>query len=781
MATTDKSQTINNVNNRQMANHWSNGPSYSNITDMMMNNMLMSNFGEIMKGNYQLTLPNICKLLLLTQVGNAKKLLTNGIDQSFKGMKHFILQMYFYMCKMLVSLKNVNIKLPVWIKPKVFIKNEEPKEVNEESKNTSIEVTHDFMKSFYLFLIDACEYEEKISSFTIKNSKDLLFNRSFKNVIYNGVKILSDFSFIVNKKTEEIISYELCFNAHKTGGNQMKSSSYRDYLTDEQRRIITMQFENNHNFKGKTYKEIIEVFFQKIGDKEREDRKVNFTEENFVEMLLMKHPYLGENETLATIFLISYIYYWDIMKEEDKINLKNRQLFTPKYFDFMNNKTEFKFDVNNNYNDEFYQTKKKLKNNFSIYTILSNKLRLETRLVCTKEEMIDAFKDFECSMIYNPPKGNKTLQKIMIDTNESDFVFDMIDKIKTYSTRKEGKNISINKLTVERKVTTKKVENEVYTKWKRKIDFMKESFSSLHQKEEESPNGEECEKKKVNVIKPCDPMVSQMMLKMNEDIPDEFIEEEEVSTEIKTAKVNEDYRKLSALYLRKDEKYFLNCALEQFKENKELMKELGFDNKLNILLYGEPGTGKTTTIMAIASYLQKDIYYVNLKEVKTNKDIHMVFEHVNKNVTSGGIIVLEDIDCMSDVVLKRNFDEEEKELSVNDIFDKEDDEFNLSYLLNLLQGCMTMDDSVVILTTNHKEKLDPAVIRDGRMNLKLELKACDRFQIQEIFNKLMRRKIESDVLERIEEFKYTPAKVMFHIKNYMFCGMTDEDIMKPFL
>jgi len=132
-------------------------------------------------------------------------------------------------------------------------------------------------------------------------------------------------------------------------------------------------------------------------------------------------------------------------------------------------------------------------------------------------------------------------------------------------------------------------------------------------------------------------------------------------------------------YLRENEKHFLNCTLEQFKENKELMKEFGFDNKLNILLYGEPGTGKTTTIMAIASYLQKDIYYVNLKEVKTNKDIHMVFEHVNKNVTSGGIIVLEDVDCMSDVVLKRSTspDEEEKELSVNDIFDKEDDEFNV--------------------------------------------------------------------------------------------------------
>jgi len=77
---------------------------------------------------------------------------------------------------------------------------------------------------------------------------------------------------------------------------------------------------------------------------------------------------------------------------------------------------------------------------------------------------------------------------------------------------------------------------------------MKESFFFASSKRRRILQMEKnSEKKKVNVIKPCDPIVSQMMLQMNEDIPDEFIEEEEVSTEIKTAKVNEDYRKLSAL------------------------------------------------------------------------------------------------------------------------------------------------------------------------------------------------------------------------------------------
>jgi hypothetical protein len=137
------------------------------------------------------------------------------------------------------------------------------------------------------------------------------------------------------------------------------------------------------------------------------------------------------------------------------------------------------------------------------------------------------------------------------------------------------------------------------------------------------------------------------------------------------------------------------------------------------------------------SYLQKDIYYVNLKEVETNGDIQMIYDYVSKNVSNGGIIVYEDIDCMSDIVLKRT--EDVKEMSVNDMVEVEDDRLNLSYFLNLLQGCLTPDGSINILATNFKDKLDPAIFRSGRMDLVLELKPCSRYQIRNIFRKMMMR------------------------------------------
>lgn len=96
---------------------------------------------------------------------------------------------------------------------------------------------------------------------------------------------------------------------------------------------------------------------------------------------------------------------------------------------------------------------------------------------------------------------------------------------------------------------------------------------------------------------------------------------------------------------------------------------------------------------------------------------------------------------MEDIVLKH---EDEIEEGVCDLLDNQDDELNLSYLLNLLQGCMTMEDSVVIMTTNKRDKLDPALFRDGRMNLSLELGACDHYQICNIFKKMKRRDIDED-------------------------------------
>lgn len=156
-----------------------------------------------------------------------------------------------------------------------------------------------------------------------------------------------------------------------------------------------------------------------------------------------------------------------------------------------------------------------------------------------------------------------------------------------------------------------------------------------------------------------------------------------------------------------------------------------------------------------------------------------MFEYVNKNVQNGGIIVIEDIDAMTDIVLKR---ESVAELRVNQLVSSGDAKLSLEYLLNILQGTLTLDDSIFIVTTNHIDHLDPAFYRDGRFDVKVELKLSDHYQIQSIYHKFLNRRIPDHLIKRIPEDRLSPATVIFHVKDYLFAtDVPDEVILARFM
>jgi SpoVK/Ycf46/Vps4 family AAA+-type ATPase len=253
-----------------------------------------------------------------------------------------------------------------------------------------------------------------------------------------------------------------------------------------------------------------------------------------------------------------------------------------------------------------------------------------------------------------------------------------------------------------------------------------------------------------------------------------------IEKSIQVNPINTKYCSFDNLYLRKQQDIMLYTLLQRFKEDKEIMSELGIPNKLGILLYGEPGCGKTTAIITIASYFGRDIFYVNLKSINTNSDLKMVFDHINNAHSGGGIIVLEDIDAMTKIVEIRSSVVINKNNS--ELMDECHDSITFEYLLNLLDGTLTYDDSIVIITTNHLENLDPALYRPGRIDNLIELKKCDHYQISRIFNRFIRRKINEDVLKSIPEDTHTPAKVIFELVNWIKkTECSDEEIMSSFL
>lgn len=260
------------------------------------------------------------------------------------------------------------------------------------------------------------------------------------------------------------------------------------------------------------------------------------------------------------------------------------------------------------------------------------------------------------------------------------------------------------------------------------------------------------------------------------------IEYKQVQRTVIKEHINDTKKDFGTLYLSKEDKSVLENCMFQFKEKKELLKELGIPNKLGIMLYGLPGTGKTSTINAIATYLQKNLYYINMNSVKSNADLKQLFDYVNKNCIGGGIIIMEDIDAMTSVVHARKTSVEERAgLSNTEVLETTNSALTLEFFLNILQGSLTADGSIFICTTNHIEKLDTAFCRDGRFDVKIEMKPSDHHQFQEMYFKYFKERIPDEVIKNIPEYKFVPATVLTRLARYIHQKATPEEILQPFI
>nr|GEW23195.1 AAA-ATPase ASD, mitochondrial-like [Tanacetum cinerariifolium] len=212
--------------------------------------------------------------------------------------------------------------------------------------------------------------------------------------------------------------------------------------------------------------------------------------------------------------------------------------------------------------------------------------------------------------------------------------------------------------------------------------------------------------------------------------------------------------------------------LTTFSKSEEFYNRIGRAWKRGYLLYGPPGTGKSTMIAAIANFLNYDIYDLELTAVKDNTELRRLLIETS----SKSIIVIEDIDCSMDLTGQRKNDtkedEEESDRNTNrskqPMKPKESDssssKVTLSGLLNFVDGLWSAcgGDRLIVFTTNHVEKLDPALIRRGRMDKHIELSYCGF----EAFKVLARNYLylEDHVLydkvrELLEETNMTPADV----------------------
>ncbi|XP_044985449.1 AAA-ATPase At3g28510-like [Hordeum vulgare subsp. vulgare] len=169
--------------------------------------------------------------------------------------------------------------------------------------------------------------------------------------------------------------------------------------------------------------------------------------------------------------------------------------------------------------------------------------------------------------------------------------------------------------------------------------------------------------------------------------------------------------------------------LDAFKAGKQWYERVGKAWKRGYLLHGPPGTGKSAMIAAMANHLDYDVYDIELTSVHSNTDLRKLFI----GTTSKSIIVIEDIDCSLDLTGARNA--KKKDAAPEDDDKGKGDKkgatdatskVTLSGLLNFIDGLWSAcgGERVIVFTTNHLEKLDPALIRRGRMDKHIEMSYC---------------------------------------------------------
>lgn len=147
-------------------------------------------------------------------------------------------------------------------------------------------------------------------------------------------------------------------------------------------------------------------------------------------------------------------------------------------------------------------------------------------------------------------------------------------------------------------------------------------------------------------------------------------------------------------------------------------------NKFGMLIHGLPGCGKTSLIKCIANKYKRNIVRVYLDKFKNVNTFYQLFfeDTIIVESVNGGqkylpqnkrLYIFEEIDTMGKIVHARE--------NLKDEIVNTKDEITLGNILEILDGLNEMKESMFIMTTNNIEILDPALIREGRINLKIEL------------------------------------------------------------
>jgi 26S proteasome regulatory subunit T3 len=214
-----------------------------------------------------------------------------------------------------------------------------------------------------------------------------------------------------------------------------------------------------------------------------------------------------------------------------------------------------------------------------------------------------------------------------------------------------------------------------------------------------------------------------------------------------TEKPDVSYSDIGGMDIQKQE---IKEAVELPLSHPELYAQIGIDPPRGVLMWGPPGTGKTMMAKAVANHTTASFIRVVGSEFVQKylgegpRMVRDVFRLAKENAPS--IIFIDEIDAIA----TKRFDAQTGA-------DREVQRILLE-LLNQMDGFDQTVNVKVIMATNRHDTLDPALLRPGRLDRKIEFPVPDRRQKRLIFQVSTARMNLSEEID-LEDFVQRPEKL----------------------